>query len=213
VGAGLQDPVATPAARFRSWRHGVLLCTILAAAHADADDAVRRTVNERSEDAVTSVDERRNGVEVGYTHAFQILRTSPSEAEAGSHDNLWGFTLAYERILIPRRLALVIAKPFHFTRDRFDSPVDVFLKVAFPKGRWEPFVGAGVSGNIRVFSGELEQEEGTRFQYTFGVGAIAGVTYAFTAQWGLSLEVGYSYFVNGLARHSITDGLSGVFRF
>jgi outer membrane protein W len=85
--------------------------------------------------------------------------------------------------------------------------------VSFPKGRWEPYIGAGVSGNIRVFSGELEQEEGKRLQYTFGIGTIAGVTRVFTPRWGLSLEVGYTYFVNGLAQHSITDALSGAFFF
>jgi len=182
-------------------------------ARAQAHEAASSPADERSEKPLEEREERRNAVELGFTHAFQILRTSPSEAEAGSHDNLWGFTLAYERVLIPRRLALVIAKPFHFTRDRFDSPLDVFLKVVFPKGRWDPFVGAGTSANLRVFSGELEQEEGKRVEYTFGIGAISGVTYAFTPRWGLSLEVGYSYFVNGLAHHSITDGLSGVFVF
>ncbi len=131
-------------------------------AHADAEEA-----------------DRRNALELGFTHTFQLLRTSPSEAEAGRSENLWGFVLAYERILIPERLALVIAKPFHFTKDRFDSPLDVFLKVSFPKDRWDPYVGAGVSGNARFFSGELEQEEGRRVEYTFGVGAIAGVCIPF----------------------------------
>jgi hypothetical protein len=128
-------------------------------------------------------------------------------------ENLWGFAIAYERVLIPDRLALVIAKPFHFTRDRFDSPMDILLKVVFPKGRWDPYVGVGVSGNMRFFSGELEQEEGRRVEYTFGIGAIAGCTYLFTPRWGLSLEVGYSYFVNGLAQHGFIDGLAGVWLF
>jgi hypothetical protein len=158
-------------------------------------------------------EEPRNALELGFTHTFQLLRTSPSEAEAGRSENLWGFTLAYERVLIPDRLALVIAKPFHFTKDRFDSPLDIFVKVAFPKGRWDPYVGAGISGNVRVFSGELEQEEGARVQYTFGIGAIAGCTYLFTPRWGLALEVGYSYFVNGLAQHGFVDGLAGVWLF
>jgi hypothetical protein len=141
-------------------------------------------VDEPPQTPLKKEENRRNGFETGFTHAFQILRTSESEAEAGSRDNLWGFTLAYERVLLPRRLALVIAKPFHFTRDRFDSPLDVLLKVVFPKGRWEPFVGAGISGNVRVFSGELEQEEGRRFEYTFGIGTIAGVTCVFRSRWG-----------------------------
>ncbi|MGB8329778.1 MAG: opacity family porin [Polyangiales bacterium] len=187
--------------------------TVAADARAQARDAAAEPPDEHREEPPEPTKERRNAVELGYTHAFQILRTSPSEAEAGSSENLWGFTLSYERLLIPHRLALVIAKPFHFTRDRFDSPLDVFLRVVFPKGRWDPYVGAGASGNLRVFSGELEQEEGRRVEYTFGVGTIAGVTYAFTPRWGLSLEVGYAYFVNGLAQHSITDGISGVFSF
>jgi len=66
-------------------------------------------------------EEGRNALEVGFTHTFQLLRASPSETEAGRSENLWGFVLAYERILIPDRLALVIAKPFHFTQDRFDQ--------------------------------------------------------------------------------------------
>jgi hypothetical protein len=99
------------------------------------------------------------------------------------------FFLTAERVLILHRLALVIAKAFHFTRDRFDSLLDVFLKVNFAKGHWEPYVGAGVSG----------------------IGSIAGFVYLFTPRWGLSLEIGYAYFVNGLAQHNITDGRSGVF--
>lgn len=156
---------------------------------------------------------RRNAIELGYTHSFQLLRTSPSEAEAGRSENLFGFIIAYERALIPNRLSLVVAKPFHFTRDRFDSPLDVFLKANFPKGRWEPYIGAGVSGNLRVFGGELEQEEGRRVEYTFGVGAITGFVYEFTPRWGISVEVGYLYFVNGIAQHSIIDALTGVFFF
>jgi hypothetical protein len=160
-----------------------------------------------------NAEEHLNGLELGFTHTFQILRTSPSEAEAGSTENLVGFILAYERKLIPGRLALVIAKPFHFTNDRFDSPLDVLLKVGFTKGRWEPFVSFGVTGNLRVFRGELEQEEGERLQYTFGVGSTVGCTYVFTPRWGLTLEVGYFYFVNGLAQHGIVDALSGVWFF
>jgi hypothetical protein len=56
-------------------------------------------------------EERRNGIEVGFTHTFQLLRTSPSEAEAGRSEHLLGFVVAYERTLIPRRLVLVVAKP------------------------------------------------------------------------------------------------------
>lgn len=173
-------------------------CAVLAAvpAHADAEEA-----------------DRRNALELGFTHTFQLLRTSPSEAEAGRSENLLGFVLAYERILIPERLALVIAKPFHFTKDRFDSPLDIFLKVSFPKGRWEPYVSPGFSGNARFFSGELEQEEGKRVEYTFGVGAIAGCVYRFTPRWGLSLEVGYLYFVNGLTQHGFIDALAAVWTY
>ena len=156
---------------------------------------------------------RPNALELGFTHTFQLLRTSSSEAEAGRSENLFGFVVAYERVLIPDRLALVIAKPFHFTKDRFDSPLDIFLKVPFPRGRWEPYVAAGFSGNARFFSGELEQEEGRRVEYTFGVGAIAGCVYRFTPRWGLSLEVGYLYFVNGLTQHGFIDALSAVWSY
>jgi len=156
---------------------------------------------------------RRNALELGFSHSFQLLRTSPSEAEAGRSENLWGFVLAYERILIPDRLALVVAKPFHFTKDRFDSPMDIFVKVSFPKGKWDPYVGAGISGNARFFSGELEQEEGRRVEYTFGVGAIGGFVYGFTPRWGISLEVGYLYFVNGLTQHGFIDALSAVWTY
>ena len=188
----------------------VSLSPIDAEAQAAQSNPASTLIDESSE-APVEENERRNGFALGFTHAFQLLRTSESQPQRS--DNLWGFTIDYERVLIPGRLALIIAKPFHFTPERFDSPLDVFLKVIFPKGRWEPFVGAGISGNLRVFSGELEQEEGKRLQYTFGVGAIAGCTYALTSRWGLSIEVGYLYFVNGLAQHSITDALSGVFFF
>lgn len=191
----------------------VFVGVVPSGANAQVHDTAGSGAGEHIEPGQQAEKERRNGIDLGFTHSFQILRTSPSEAEAGNTENLWGFTLAYERVLIPGRLALVIAKPFHFTVDRFDSPLDVFLKVNFPRGRWDPFVGVGISGNLRAFSGELEQEEGKRVEYTFGIGSIAGVTYRFTSQWGLSLEVGYYYFVNGLNKHAITDALTGVFFF
>jgi hypothetical protein len=71
----------------------------------------------------------------------------------------------------------------------------------------------GISGNARFFSGELEQEEGRRVEYTFGVGAITGFVYHFTPRWGISLEVGYSYFVNGLTQHGFIDALSAVWTY
>jgi hypothetical protein len=163
-----------------------------------------------SERSAKRKQERRNAVALGFTHSFQILRPSGTEDEVRGTNNLFGFAIAYERELIAQRLALLVAKPFHFGGDRFDSPLDIFLKAIFPKGRWEPFLGAGVSGNLRVFSGELEQEEGRRVEYTFGVGAMTGVSYSFTSRWGLALDVGYLYFINGLAQHSIVDALYGV---
>jgi len=193
--------------------YGVLLLSIASRAQAQAPDVGGSKERAEPEEVSGQDEERLNGIELGFTHAFQLLRTSPSEAEAGRSENLVGFVIGYERTLIPNRLVLVVAKPFHFTRDRFDSPIELFLKVNFPKGHWEPYVGAGMSGNLRTFSGELEQEEGRRVEYTFGVGAIAGFVYLFTPQWGVTVEVGYSYFVNGLAQHAITDSVAGVFRF
>jgi opacity protein-like surface antigen len=184
-----------------------------AKAQASEDGAAAVGEAETSARPAKRKEERRNAIALGFTHSFQILRPSGTEDEVRGTNNLFGFAVAYERELIAQRLALLVAKPFHFGGDRFDSPVDVFLKVLFPKGRWEPFLGAGVSGNLRVFSGELEQEEGRRVEYTFGVGAMTGVSYAFTPRWGLALDVGYLYFVNGLAEHSIVDALYGVFFF
>jgi len=192
---------------------GVVLLSMASRAQAQAPDVDGSKERAEPEEASERDEERLNGIELGFTHAFQLLRTSPSEAEAGRSEHLWGFVIGYERTLIPNRLVLVIAKPFHFTRDRFDSPIELFLKANFPRGHWEPYVGAGVSGNLRTFSGELEQEEGRRVEYTFGVGAIAGFIYLFTPRWGVTVEVGYSYFVNGLAQHAIADSVAGVFRF
>lgn len=190
-----------------------LVMALFSKARAQPGESAISPEHSHAETTAEGEKERRNGVELGFTHAFQLLRTSPSEAEAGRSEHLWGFVIGYERTLIPHRLTLVIAKPFHFTRERFDSPLDIFLKVNFPKGRWDPYIGPGISGNVRVFGGELEQEEERRFEYTFGLGAITGFIYSFTPRWGISVELGYLYFVNGIAQHTIIDSVAGVFFF
>jgi len=161
--------------------------------------------------------EYRNALNFGFIYAHSILReqeTLPGEGARGS-ENLYGFKLSYERVLIPSHLALVFAKPFLFTRERYDSPFELLLKGLFRKGPWEPFLAAGISNNLRVFGREREELEGKRVEYAFGVVAATGFAYLFTPHWGVELEFAYIYVVNAgsVSKHDLNAALNGIYYF
>jgi len=142
------------------------------------------------------------------------VETLPEEGARGG-ENLYGFKLSYERVLIPSHLALVFAKPFLFTRERYDSPFELLLKGLFRKGPWEPLLVAGISNNLRIFAREREELEGERVEYAFGVLAATGFAYLFTPHWGIELELAYIYVVNAgsISKHDLNASLNGVHYF
>jgi hypothetical protein len=163
--------------------------------------------------------ERLNGIGFGAIYKFHAFRESASATgeELPGTEHLGGFVIGYERILIAGHLSLSIAKPFLFSRDRLDSPLDITLRGLFRKQAWEPFVGVGVSNNVRFFPGEREEAEGKGVEYTLGIVFIAGFSYYFTPKWALQVEVAYIWNVfikdkDGF-EHELATVLDGVFYF
>lgn len=162
--------------------------------------------------------EYRNAINFGFIYLHSILREEegelPGESARGG-DNLYGFALSYERVLIPGHLAIVFVKPFLFTRGRYDSPWELLLKGIFRKKAWEPFVAAGIVNNLRIFAREREESEGRRVEYAFGIVAATGVAYLFNPHWGLELELAYNYVVNlsSVSQHDLNTTLNGVYYF
>lgn len=58
----------------------------------------------------------------GGAYVFQIEREDEAHGKERATQHLAGFAIRYQRELIPRYLALGIAKPFYFAPGRFDSP-------------------------------------------------------------------------------------------
>ena len=162
-------------------------------------------------------EEYRNSIAFGfiYVHAFLRSRESPQGEPLKENENLYGVNLVYDRVLIPNHLALAIAKPFMFNRERYDSPLEVVLKALIRRGSWEPFLGLGLNSNIRVFAGEREEQEGRRIEYSVGLLAATGFTYVFTPHWGLQLELAYVYTLNrrSVSHHEISPALNAVYFF
>ncbi len=200
------------------------LCILVALAvppiDATAQDASAETVKEAEEAADAgegAEEEYRNSITFGfnYLHAFLKPREGTEGESLDENENLYGFSIGYERVLIPSHLAILIAKPLVFNRERFDSPLEVLLKGLFRRRRWEPFIGLGLASNLRVFSGEREQKEGRKVEFGVGVLAATGLTYVITRHWGVEVEFGYTYFFNvgSVSEHEITSVLNGVYYF
>ncbi len=162
-------------------------------------------------------DEYRNSIAFGfiYVHAFLRSRESPEGEALKEKENLYGVNLVYDRVLIPNHLAIGIAKPFMFNRERYDSPLEVVLKALIRRGSWEPFFGLGINSNIRVFAGEREEQEGRRIEYSVGLLAATGFTYIFTPHWGLQVELAYVYTLNrrSVSHHEISPAINAVYFF
>jgi hypothetical protein len=180
----------------------------------------RERFGEEEEEARSGVgagEEYRNAIAFGALYTRSILRSreSATDEPLPEAENLLGLNLVYDRVLIPSHLALAIAKPFLFNRERYDSPLEVVLKALIRRGQWEPFFGLGLHNNLRVFAGEREEQEGKRVEYAIGLLAATGFTFIFTPHWGLELELAYVYVFNdtSISQHDISPAMSAVYFF
>ena len=189
----------------------VLGASVVRAQEARLGDAAVGAEAERSE--------HLNGIAFGVAYKFHALskRDSAAGVELPEQEHLGGFVVAYERVLTPERLSLVIAKPFLFNRERFDSPIDIAVKGLFRNGAWEPFLGGGISSNLRIFRAERVEAEGNRVEYALGVIGATGFSHFFTESWALEFEVAYIWDVWINTRqgfeHELATVLGGVFYF
>ena len=192
-----------------------LLCASLAGS--GTAHASEREPAEAREAVEEETPEWLNGFSFGGAYTFHKLRNR-EDAETGeplkTREHLGGFMIAYDRELIPRRLAITIAKPFYFNKERFDTPFDFILKGLFRKGPWEGLLGLLVTWNIRVFESEREAKEGEKNILSFGIGGVMGGAYFFNPRWSLELELGYAYIpTEDIVEHELTAALSGVYHF
>jgi hypothetical protein len=167
-------------------------------------------------DELGEEEEYRNGFGFGYAHSFHLLkdRQSADGSELPNREHLWGFIILYERILIENWLTLNIAKPLLFNRERFDSPLDIVLKGIYRKNEWEPFIGAGISSNIRVFKREREEAEGKGIEHSFGIVVAVGFTYFIRRHWGIEFELGYVFIPDSdTFEHEFSNVLAAAYYF
>ena len=173
--------------------------------------------DEAREEPEAEEKERRNTVTLGGAYTFHILRDRDS-ATTGEPlrtiEHLGGFVISYDRVLIPEHLALTIAKPFYFSKERFDTPFDVILRGLFRKGPWEGFIGLVLTWNIRLFEKEREEQEGERNIMSFGIGVVIGGAYFFNPRWSLDLELGYAGIpTDDIVTHEVSATLAGAYHF
>lgn len=195
----------------------MLVCSSALAARADEPGESLGDNEEEVASGEGAEREYRNALNFGFIYVHSILRQAdvlPGESARGG-DNLYGFKLSYDRVLIPSHLALVFAKPFLFTDGRYDSPFEFLLKGLFRKGSWEPFLGAGISNNLRIFAREREEIEGKRVEFGFGIIAATGLAYLITPHWGIELEFAYVYVVNAdsVSKHDLNASLNALYYF
>jgi hypothetical protein len=172
---------------------------------------------EEVREGIGAEEEYRNVLAFGfiYTHSFLRPRESATGEPLPEAESLFGLNLVYDRVLIPNHLALAIAKPFLFNKERYDSPLEIVLKALIRRGQWEPFFGLGLHSNLRVFAREREELEGKRVEYAIGLLAAAGFTFIFTPHWGLELEFAYVYVFNdtSISQHDISPAVNAVYFF
>lgn len=176
-----------------------------------------RELDEAPAEAESEEKERLNAVTLAGAYTLHILRARDSATTGEplrTTEHLGGFVISYDRELIPQHLALTIAKPFYFSKERFDTPFDFILKGLFRKGRWEGFIGLVLTWNIRVFEKEREEQEGERNILSFGIGGVIGGAYFFNPRWSLDLEAGYAYVpTDDIVTHEVSASLAGAYHF
>lgn len=156
------------------------------------------------------------GIRAAYMHLINHPREShdPESGEAPTSEDLGGFLLSYERLLYRDWLALELTKPFYFAHDRFDSPFEILLKFQKRFGRVEPFLGVGVTFNVRFFAKEREHIEGTTNSLSFGLASNGGIIVWLSKRWGLELEASYGWiFLGSVVNHEIGTALGPVLLF
>jgi hypothetical protein len=150
-------------------------------------------------------------------YAFLMLKDRDSHVEgegAPEREHLWGFEISYERTLIDNWMSIEFAKPFYFAHDRFDSPFDLKLKLIHRWKFFEPYVGVGITFNVRVFEAEREEIEGRANDLSFGIVATGGCAFWVARRWGLEIEGGYGFIpVGHVVNHEITAALGPLFAF
>lgn len=153
-----------------------------------------------TEPGAATTHEHRNTLSLKAAYAYHVLaprESGVSGTAAPEREHLGGFSLAYERTLVPGWLALEVAKPFYFAPGRFDSPFDTSLKLLHRWGPVEPFVAAGITFNIRVFDDEREEIEGRANELSFGLVATVGAVVWLTKRWAIEVEGSYEWIPAG----------------
>ena len=155
--------------------------------HAAAPSAAHNDVHENEE-------KHKNLISLRAVYSYHLLDERSDAPEAPHGESLYGFSLAYGRVLIEEWLTLDISKPIMWGSGRFDSPLDVLLMMPFQWGqRWELSVGVGATYNIRIFDQEREKIEGQANELSLGILAGATTAYRVTPQWQLELGFDYAY--------------------
>lgn len=158
-----------------------------------------------------------NGVSLKLGAIYTINRPRTSAVpgvEAPEAEVLGGFSIAYERVLVPELLTLELAKPFYFAEGRYDSPFEVYAKLNHRWRDWEPFVGLGLTFNLRVFDGERAEVEGQDSDLSAGLAAAAGLVYWPSLRWGIEAEVGYGFIpFSEVTEHEFSAAVGPVYAF
>jgi hypothetical protein len=138
--------------------------------------------------------EARNIVSIGPQIAFHDLRQrEATDRGAPEGDLLGGVLLVYERVLVPRAWALVVAKPFLFGPGRFDSQFELAGKRLFSFGSWELFVSLGVSFSLRLFLDQRVALEGRDNELSLGLVARTGLVRHVSNRVLIGFELGYGW--------------------
>jgi hypothetical protein len=134
----------------------------------------------------------KNNIGLGFAYSAQWLHEETEGEHPNNPTSLYGFSIFYERVLIPGHLALSLRKPFVFDGTRFDSPLSVALEGLWERKHWELFIGTGVRLNLRVF--ETEQEGVNKgFYASFAIPVMAGVNLLLTRHWSVQTEGCYNW--------------------
>lgn len=134
----------------------------------------------------------KNNIGLGFAYSAQWLHEETEGEHPDNPTSLYGFSIFYERVLIPGHLALSVRKPFVFDGTRFDSPLSVALEGLWELKHWELFIGTGARLNLRVFETEQEGVE-KGFYASFAIPVMAGVNLLLAHHWSLQAEGCYNW--------------------
>lgn len=154
-------------------------------------------------------EEFRNIISSGPLLAFHGLRQrGATNLGAPASDLLGGFSLVYERVLVPNAWALVVANAFLFKSGRFDSALDLAATRIHAFGSWELFVSLGITFDIRAFFDKRQAQEGRPNELTLGLIARTGLVRRVSKQISIGVEVGYSWIpLSAVVEHELATSL------